>query len=105
MTPTPRSPLRGAPAVRVKDTGYRSYLETSGTRLNGRAAHVGDGKLAAEARASAEPDWSQLNDADLIAAEKMALHRASGGEKQWQRVLGRIRDARASRRDAKLPRP
>lgn len=86
-------PRRQAPAVRVKDTGYRTYLEVSGTRFNGRASHSDDAKLIAEARTAQEPDWYQLVEAELIAAEKMARSKMSGGEKKWARVLERIRAA------------
>ena len=42
----------------------------------------------------AEPDWSKLRFDQLVAAEKMARHRLSGGESSWQPILDRIRAAK-----------
>jgi hypothetical protein len=42
-----------------------------------------------------EPDWSLLKFDQLVAAERMACHRLSGGETVWRGVLERIHIAMA----------
>ena len=81
-------------AVRARPVGYQETLGATDTRFNGRATHFGDRKLALEARAMQEPDWSSLHIDDLITAEKMTLHRLSGGESLWKPILERIREAK-----------
>lgn len=58
-----------------------------------RHLRSGDLKLAIEAQSTLEPEWSKLSLVELTAAEKLALHRISGGESKWKPVLRKIRDA------------
>lgn len=86
-------------AVRAKDNdGYIGSLNAVGTRVSGSAAAFGDDDLVADAVRMSEPDWSKVRLIDLIAAEKMALHRVSGGERSWRDVLSRIRIALKKKR-------
>lgn len=73
--------------------GYNESLNATGTRFSGRPSAAGDRQLMLAARDMAEPDWSKLRLDQLVAAEKMALHRLSGGEAYWRSILERIRIA------------
>lgn len=74
-----------------------NYLPPGEARVNGKAYHVADRRLAKEAKSMVEPDWRQLTLSQLVAAERMALHRLSGGEAAWRGVLERIRKAMLSK--------
>lgn len=77
--------------ARAKGGGIDSTL--GDFRFNGKASHRDDRKLADEARQAVEPDWSMLTIEQLIAAEKMTLHKLSGGEASWRPILNRVRSA------------
>lgn len=90
---TQRRDTMKALGVRGKLPGYSTYLDIQQIRFNGKASAAGDRQLIAEAKRTQEPDWTQLSLAELQAAERMALHRLSGGEACWRPVLTRVRDA------------
>lgn len=81
-------------ATRAKDNeGYSESLAAAGVRFTGRPTAAGDRELIEEAKLMTEPDWASLKLDQLVAAERMARHRLSGGEARWQGILERIRAA------------
>lgn len=79
--------------VSSRGEGQSVYFETSGVRFNGKASHVDDRRLAMNASSMLEPDWSKFSLEELLAADRMATHRLSGGEASWYAVRERIRKA------------
>lgn len=86
-----------AQVIAGRVTAVADEPESIGTRFTGRPSASGDRRLIEEATSMAEPQWSLLRMDQLKTAERMALHRISGGETSWKGVLSRIRAAISSK--------
>ena len=76
------------------DTAKRFTCDNMGVRVRMNGSVDKDWRFYRAASEVEEPDWSTLRWKQLLAAEKMCLHRISGGEASWRPILKRIRQAK-----------